>query len=240
VTAGERPAGSWADADGRPASEAVSDPDRPFVIGLTGPIGCGKSTVARMLGRLGALVIDADAEARAVTGPGEPTLTPIRARFGGGVFAADGKLDRGALAREVFSDAAALRDLEAIVHPAVRRRLEAALEGEAAHEAPFVVVEAIKLVEGGLAARCDEVWLVDCDAAAQRERLAARGMATDDIERRLATQGDLADRLAPAATRRIDTSGAVEETRRRVEDALADALADPLLTLPVQSADPPA
>ena len=211
---------------------------RPFLIGLTGPIGCGKSTIARMMGALGACVIDADSVARDVTGPGEATLPAIRRRFGDGVFTADGTLDRAALARIVFADPAALGDLEAIVHPAVRQRVDRAMESAAALEAPLVVVEAIKLVEGGLADRCDEVWLVDCSAVDQRSRLAARGMAEADIERRLAAQGhDLAERLAAAATRRIDTTGSEEETRVRVEDALADALAPMLLGLPMGRVD---
>ncbi len=91
---------------------------------------------------------------------------------------------------------------------------------------PFVVVEAIKLVEGGLAAACDEVWLIECPEAVQRERLADRGMETADIDRRLAAQGaDLARRLAPHAHRRFDTNAPMEEIRECVEDALADVLA---------------
>jgi dephospho-CoA kinase len=89
-----------------------------------------------------------------------------------------------------------------------------------------VVVEAIKLVEGGLAARCDEVWLIECPASVQRERLIGRGMEADDVERRLAAQGpDLAERLASHATRRFDTSGTQNHIRECVEDALADVLA---------------
>ena len=88
------------------------------------------------------------------------------------------------------------------------------------------MVEAIKLVEGGLAARCDEVWLIDCAPEVQRQRLERRGMEPADVERRLATQGpDLAERLAAHATRRLDTSGTREDVRERVEDALADVLA---------------
>jgi dephospho-CoA kinase len=87
-------------------------------------------------------------------------------------------------------------------------------------------VEAIKLVEGGLAERCDEVWLIECPPDVQRARMAGRGMSDEDIERRLATQGaDLAERLAPSAHRRIDTSDSIESIRERVEDALADVLA---------------
>jgi dephospho-CoA kinase len=146
------------------------------------------------------------------------------------VFKPDGSLDREALGRIVFADAAALADLEAITHPHVRRRVTELLDRAASAGDPFVVVEAIKLVEGGLAATCDEVWLVECSEEEQRQRLIGRGMAPDDMARRVSSQGaDLVDRLAPHATRRIATSGSLDETRRRVEDALADALAPVLL-----------
>lgn len=198
----------------------------PLIIGLTGPIGCGKSTVGSWLGELGGAVIDADALTREVTMPGQPALNAIRHRFGGGVFEESGALDRAALGQIVFADAAALRDLESIVHPGVRALVEERLERASREGDPFVVVEAIKLVEGGLAARCDEVWLIECAPDVQRERLARRGMDAADVERRLATQGsDLAERLAQHATRRIDTGGTQEDVRECVEDALADVLA---------------
>src|SRR5687767_8620655 len=169
---------------------------RPLLIGLTGPIGCGKSNIGRVLGELGGTVIDADALARAASAPGGPALAQIRERFGGAVFDAQGELNRAALAAIVFEDAAALADLERIVHPYVRRLLDVELEAAQRDHVPFVVVEAIKLVEGGLADRCDEVWLVDCSEATQRARLAKRGTAADDVARRLATQGpDLVARL---------------------------------------------
>lgn len=224
--------------------------DRPsgpgLLIGLTGPIGCGKSTVAGWLGELGAAVIDADGLARAVTGPGEPALAPIRDRFGGAVFAADGSLDRAALARVVFGDAVALADLEAIIHPAVRRRVVAAVDEARAADAPFIVVEAIKLVEAGYAERCDEVWLVSCDPTEQRRRLEARGAAPDDAALRIQTQGeDLVERLGAQLARLVSerghprvrvvsTAGTPDEARRRVEDALADAL-EPLFFPPPAS-----
>lgn len=191
---------------------------RPVVIGLTGPIGCGKSTIARWLGELGAVVLDADAVAREVTGAGAPTLAAIRARFGPAVFAADGSLDRSALGRIVFADPVALRDLEAIVHPAVRPRILDALDGAATAGAPAVVVEAIKLVQGGLAELCDEVWLVTCSAAAQRARLAARGLAPDEVALRRRAQQGLVRRLRGRASRIIDTSADPAETRRLVTD----------------------
>jgi dephospho-CoA kinase len=208
---------------------------RPFLVGLSGPIGCGKSTVARMLVEIGGTVIDADALARRATAPGTDALPRIRQRFGDAVFRADGTLDRAALGQMVFSDPAALAELEQIVHPPVRGLVEEALAKAATDRAPFVVLEAIKLVEGGLADRCDEVWLLECDPETQRSRLRDRGMAIDDIDRRLSAQGDrLVDRLAAqlegrAVVRRLSTEGTAAATRERVEDALANALAPLLL-----------
>lgn len=218
---------------GEARDDALGQGSGPVVIGLTGPIGCGKSTVGAMLAELGGTFIDADALVREVTAPGEPALAAIRDRFTAAVFDSAGGLDRAALAEVVFSDPAALADLEAIVHPPVRARVEALLESALASGVPFVAIEAIKLIEGGLAERCDEVWLVECDPAQQRERLAGRGLPADDVERRMATQGpDLAERLAGRADRRIDTSGPNETIREHVHDALADVLAPRLAGLP--------
>ena len=164
---------------------------RALRIGLTGPIGCGKSTVAGWLASRGAHVVDGDAVARAVTAPGEPAHDAVLARFGDAVRAADGTLDRAALARLVFADADALGDLEAIVHPAVRPVILAAMEGADRDGAPAVVIEAIKLLESGLAALCDEVWLVDCPPSVQRARLLGRGMSAEDADRRMAAQAGL-------------------------------------------------
>jgi dephospho-CoA kinase len=213
--------------------DAGAGPRAPFLIGLTGPIGCGKSTVARHLARLGGTVIDADVLAREVTADGAPATGPIRKRFGPEVVDASGTLDRARLARIVFEDPAALRDLEAIVHPRVRRLVDAELERAAADEAVFVVIEAIKLIEGGLGTRCDEIWVIDCPPVDQRTRLRARGLEEADIERRLAAQGaSLGARLAAQAHRMIPTTGTEDETRERVEDALADALAPVFPGLP--------
>lgn len=194
-------------------------------IGITGPIGCGKSQIVRWLAELGVAVVDADLEARAVTAPGHAVHDVVLARFGDRVRAADGTLDRAALGRIVFADPSALARLESIVHPAVRPRIMAAMEAAEAAGAPAIAVEAIKLVEGGLAALCDEVWLVTCDPGAQRDRLLARGMATDDIDRRTAAQAGLAERLRPAATFVLDTSGSPAATRALMVAALGEALA---------------
>ena len=219
-------------------------------IGITGPIGCGKSTVAGWLGELGAIVIDADQVARDVTPPGSAALAAVVDAFGAGVLQADGTLYRAGLGRIVFADPAALARLESIIHPAVRPRIlellaeaeraAAADSGAAGLGAAAVVIEAIKLVEGGLAALCDELWLVTCDPAVQRERLAARTAAAAaaggpanpsrpvdpaDTEARIAAQGDLVARLTPFATRILDTSGPIAESRSRIADAFKAALA---------------
>jgi dephospho-CoA kinase len=198
---------------------------RAVRIGVTGPIGCGKSTIARWLGeRSGVVVIDADQVARDVLEPGEPARDAVIARFGTRLLDPDGELDRAALGRIVFADAVALGELEAIVHPAVRPRILAAVAAAEAAGAEAVIVEAIKLVEGGLAAECDETWLVTCDPVAQRARLTGRGASGEDADQRIAAQGDVAGRIGRTATRTIDTSGDVTETRRQVETALDEAL----------------
>ena len=198
---------------------------RAVRIGITGPIGCGKSTVAGWLREHpGVIVIDADQVARDVLEPGEPALDAVVARFGRALLRPDGELDRGALGRIVFADPAALRDLEAIVHPAVRPRILTALAEADAAGAVAALIEAIKLVEGGLAAACDEVWLVTCDPAVQRTRLIGRGSSEADATQRIAAQGDLAGRLAVSATRVIDASGSLDATREAAERALEEAL----------------
>jgi dephospho-CoA kinase len=204
-------------------------------IGITGPIGCGKSTVARWLGERGGVrVIDADHEARLVLAPGTPEVEAVYARFGGALRRPNGELDRAALGRIVFGDEAALRDLETIVHPAVRPRILTAIEEAEAAGVRAVVVEAIKLIEGRLAELCDEVWLVACDPAVQLDRLVGRGDPADDASARISAQGDLVARLRGAATRIVDTSGDPVATRATVDDLLDEALA----TVPPQSGRP--
>ena len=208
-----------------PARPTPAPRNPTMLIGLTGPIGCGKSTVAGWLAERGAVVIDADVVAREVVEPGEPALAAVAVAFGTGVLRADGSLDRAALAGVVFADAEARYRLEAIVRPAVRPRIEARIAAARAVGAPVVVLEAIGLVEGGYAPACDEVWLVTCPPDAQRERLVGRGVAGDDAERRIAAQQAALPGMRLAATRVLDTSGTRAEVRARVDAALDEALA---------------
>ena len=196
---------------------------RTVRIGLSGPIGCGKSTVAGWLADRGAVVIDADEVAREVSAPGQPAHDAVIAAFGDAVRL-DGRLDRAALARVVFADPEALNRLEAIVHPVVRVRILALMAEADAAGAPAVVVEAIKLVEGGLAALCDEVWLVTCAPTVQRDRVIARGATTEDADRRIDAQAGLVERVRPVATRVLDTSGPLVDARSKAAAAWDAAL----------------
>jgi dephospho-CoA kinase len=199
----------------------------PVIVGITGPIGCGKSTVAGWLAELpGVVTIDADRVARDVLAPGTPETERVYERFGAGLRRADGSLDRAALGRIVFADPVALRDLEAIVHPGVRPRILTAIDQATMTGARAVIVEAIKLVEGGLADRCDEVWLVTCDPSVQLARIVGRGDGEAAARERVAAQAGMTARLTPAAARVFITDDVPATTRRAVEGALADLLAD--------------
>jgi dephospho-CoA kinase len=182
------------------------------VIGLTGNIGCGKSTVAGMLRDLGVAVIDADAVTRRLRADDGEIRHQIEARFG--------TLDTAQLAAMVFADHGALADLEAILHPPVREAVYAQLAELAAGGTSAACIEAIKLLESPLRDRCDERWVVRCEEADALERLAARGMEEADARARLASQSPQADKVA-AADRVIDGSAPMAETRRQVEAAYA-------------------
>ena len=183
------------------------------VIGLTGHIGCGKSTVAGMLRDLGAVHIDADRVARDIRRNDADARAAILARFG--------TEDAAALGGIVFADADALADLEEILHPRVRGAIRARLAELVEAGERVTVVEVIKLLESPLADACDAVWVVRCDEADAIARLAAsRGMDEETARRRLANQSSQDEKVA-AADVVIDGSAPMEETRRQVELALA-------------------
>ena len=185
-------------------------------IGLTGGIASGKSTVARKLEQLGAFTIDADVLARDVVALGTEGLKAVVARFGNSVLAADGSLDRSAMARVIFADPQARADLNAIIHPLVRER---AAELEAAAPVGAVVVHVIPLlVETGQQDRFDAVVVVDTTVEEQLRRLTRRdGLTQTEAEQRVAAQASREERLG-AATHVIDSSGPVRETMRQVDE----------------------
>lgn len=183
-------------------------------VGLTGGIASGKSTVAELLAERGALIIDADRLAREVVEPGTPALAAIAARFGPEILAG-GQVDRAALGRLVFADPGARRDLEAIVHPAVRAR---AAELEAVAEPDAVVVHVIPLlVETGQQDAFDLVVVVDADPEIQFRRLANRnGFDRDQAAARIGAQAGREERLA-AADVVIDNSGDRDRLAEQVD-----------------------
>lgn len=189
---------------------------RPYRIGLTGNIACGKSTVLQELQHLGAAVLDADAVAHQVMRPGTPAHAAVISAFGPGILAPDGEIDRRALGAIVFADPAALARLEAIVHPAVVAYTEEWLTGVTAAVA---VIDAIKLIEAGIADRCDEVWVVTCPPEERARRLQEhRGLGSEEAWTRIRAQPPQEEKVARADVV-IDNSGPVSRTLAQVRRA---------------------
>jgi dephospho-CoA kinase len=212
-----------------------------YIIGLTGNIACGKSTVLDMLRERGAQVLDADRVTHELQAPGQPVYHAIVTEFGPGILSAPaGPIDRRALGAIVFADSAALQRLEQIVHPAVRERIMAWLASVATSDwglgtrsaevansqspipiphPPIAVIDAIKLLEGGWKQLCDAIWVVTCPPEQQLARLiSTRGMREDEARARIAAQPPQAAKVAQADLV-IDNSGSLEATRRQVEVA---------------------
>lgn len=184
-------------------------------VGLTGGIACGKSVVASVFASRGARLHRADEEARRLMDPGGPAYAAVVERFGGGIVRPDGRIDRPALARIVFADEGARRDLEAVTHPLVLAGLKAAARQAEADGVAVFVSEAALIYEAGLADWFDRVVVVACGRDRQIERLMKRdGLGREDAERRLAAQMDPAEK-ARRADYVIDASGDLEETLAR-------------------------
>ena len=187
-----------------------------YVIGLTGNIATGKSTVAGMLRHLGAFVLDADGIAHQLMLPETEIYGRIVARFGRAIVAEDGTIDRAALGEIVFADPEALSDLEQIVHPGV---VSETLSLLCAASASVAVVEAIKLLEADMHRHSDAIWLVLSSREAQVERLmASRGLTQAQAALRIDAQPPVADKVACADVV-IDNSGTLEATWAQVVDA---------------------
>ena len=188
-----------------------------LIIGLTGNIGTGKTTVLNMLAARGARIIDADEVAHRVTAPGGIAFGPIIALFGSDILDPGGAIDRSRLGQIVFGDPDKLAQLEKIVHPAVYEAVNA--EVERATE-PVLVIEAIKLLEAGMAASiCDQVWVITSPVDQQVERLMSdRGMSRAAARARMATQSPQAFKVSQADVV-LDNSRTLADLERQVEAA---------------------
>jgi dephospho-CoA kinase len=188
------------------------------VVGLTGGIGSGKSTVAALLAELGAHVIDADKIGHEVYRPGTEGFRAVVDAFGAGVVAADGTIDRRALGAIVFADDAARLRLNALVHPLIGREIARRI-GAARAEALPIVIEAALLLEAGWRPLIDQVWLVSVPRETAIARLvASRGLTRAEVERRLDAQMTDAARR-PLADLVIENDGSPAALRAQVESA---------------------
>lgn len=188
-------------------------------IALTGGIASGKSTVAARLAELGAVVLDADAVARAALAPGSPGARAVITAFGEHILDEAGNIDRAALGRLVFADAAARATLNGIVHPEVRRSMSAARDAALVADPAAVIVQDIPLlVETGRAAEgWDAVWVTEAPVEVRVQRLVTlRGMRKEDARQRIAAQASDAERRR-VATAVIDTSGEMADTLRQTD-----------------------
>ena len=193
-----------------------------IVIGLTGNIGSGKSTVARRLESLGAKIIDADQVAREVVHPGTPGLQEITSVFGPGVLNSKGQLDRKKMASLVFADPQARVKLNQITHPKIKAEINRKIaeykkEIKTNAVASVLVIDAPLLIEVGLDHMADEIWVVKVDRNKQLERLAKRdGLTPEEVLRRIAAQLPQEEKIK-LASRVIDNSGGKNETIKQVD-----------------------
>lgn len=192
-----------------------------LLVGLTGGIGSGKSTVADLLAARGAIIIDADDAARAVVEPGQPALTKLVDRFGPGILDADGHLDRAALAKLAFIDDESRRDLEAITHPAINEEFSRRV-AEAPADA-IVVLDVPLLVESPQARKrpYQTVIVVEAPRDVRLARLEARGVNRADAEARMAAQAS-DDERRKVATYVVDNSGDRAALERQIDEVWAD------------------
>lgn len=187
-----------------------------YVIGLTGNIATGKSVVRRMLEHLGAYTIDADALSHRVISKGAPGYQPVLDTFGKWILAADGQVDRVKLGRLVFADAQALARLEDIIHPFVGQAVDLLIRRATQK---VIIVEAIKLLESDLRARCDAIWVTDAPQEVQIERLMRkRSMSREEAVQRIHAQSAQKEKLA-AANVVVTNTGSYEDLWKQVSEA---------------------
>ena len=197
------------------------------IIGLTGGIASGKSTVAGIMKKLGAVIIDADQLAREVVLPGMPAYQAIVEAFGIGVLNADRTINRGELGRLVFADPEARKRLESITHPAIGKRAEEKIAEFRQKGIPVVFYMAPLLIEAGVTSRVDELWVVYVDGETQLTRLMGRdGSSREEALRKIAAQLPM-DEKKKFGRVVIDNRGTPEETERQVKEIWERELKSP-------------
>ncbi|WP_243370484.1 dephospho-CoA kinase [Geotalea sp. SG265] len=188
------------------------------IIGLTGGIASGKSTVAELLKGMDVPVIDADQLSRQVVTPGEPAYNAIVAEFGTGILNTDRTINRTALGKIVFADPAARQRLEAITHPAIRRRAEDELLRLKQSGKPVVIYMAPLLIEAGASSRVDEIWVVYVDRETQLKRVMARDKITrEEASQKVAAQMPMEVKKLHGSVV-IDNRGSMEELATQVQE----------------------
>jgi len=188
------------------------------IIGLTGGIGSGKSTVADALVARGGVLVDTDRIAHELTAPAGAAIDPIRAAFGDAVIAPDGRMDRAAMRERAFSDPQARKRLEGILHPLIRAQTDAGVAAAVAGGAPYVLVAVPLLVEGGGGrGRFDRILVVDCPPTVQIERVIRRSqLERTQVEAIMAAQASREQRLA-VADDVVDNGGAPDALAAQVD-----------------------
>lgn len=188
----------------------------PRILGLTGNIGSGKSTAAALLAQRGAVVVDADRIARDVVAPGSDGLAAVVARFGPDLLDTDGSLNRAALGRIVFADAAKRRDLEAITHPRIRTAMAEAMAAAIAEHPPLVVVEVPLLFETNMETMFPATLLITAPEDLRKQRIMARnGLTPEEADARIAAQMPEAEKRR-RATYCVANDGSLDELRERL------------------------
>ncbi len=196
------------------------------LIGLTGNIACGKSTVLSQLAGLGAYTIDADRLIHSILLKDGPAYKPVIEEFGSSIVLPDGEIDRRSLGKIVFSDPSRLRRLEEIEHPIVRTLIESAIVSASQR---IVILDAIKLIEAGWADKCAQVWVVTCLPEQQIERLIeTRGYSEEEARMRVAAQPPQEEKMSRADVV-IDNSGTRRQTQAQVISAWQSLISGLLL-----------
>lgn len=197
--------------------------NKPYIIGVTGGIGCGKTEAAAFLESLGAARVDADAISRSLTAPGGEALPAIRERFSDGVFAPDGTLNRAALAAIVFQAQPERRALEGILHPLIQKNAWHQIEAAGERGEKIVILDVPLLFETGMDVLCDETWSMTADPETQLSRVMERGLTREQAQARIDSQMSTDERNG-RATRVIRTDRSMDRTRAELSGLYQQAL----------------